>query len=206
MSPLPPCTGDVAQASLFANYTVQSGHTNVGLTFNLELPLRYFSHHARLGHHGSNLNTEVRVGHISNITSLKEINLSKFFLHFAENFPSEILKSLKLTCILPLNWRHHHHNTRKSVKYPWKGHSDRCNADKMQISSKSQTFKNDSSLLLGGRSCLQSSYPKGHHIQYSHWLYLIVIGGAGLWLGMRMFQSSPLHLLLALVFCFLATV
>lgn len=37
-------------------------------------------------------------------------------------------------------------------------------------------------------------------------LTLIVIGGADLWLGIRMFQSSPLHLLLAVVFCFLAIV
>lgn len=37
-------------------------------------------------------------------------------------------------------------------------------------------------------------------------LTLIVIVGADLWLGVRMLQSSSLHLLLALVFCFFTTV
>lgn len=82
MSPLP-CTGDVAQASLFANHTVHSGCANVWLTSNLELPLPHFSHHARLGHH---LNTEVRVRQTSSITSLKEISLQKFLLHLTKNF------------------------------------------------------------------------------------------------------------------------
>lgn len=49
------------------------------------------------------------------------------------------------------------------------------------------------------------SYPKRPpHTMFP--LTLIVIVGTDLWLGVRMFQSSPLHLLLALVFYFLATV